>query len=251
VVFIMNVLAFIFIGLQVRPILEGLDAAVRTRYLMVGGAVLLTVIVVRFVWVMAYNFVYRMYVRRYGFHPRRPMAPPTVRGGLVVAWCGMRGIVTLAAALALPASGGAAPFPYRDLIVLTAFCIVLGTLVLQGLTLKPLVRAMNLHDDDPVGREVTLARERAVQAAITSLDGDDSPAARAVRLNYESLLKRAGQRPAEGECGSDVHGDLRRRALQAARQSASDMRRSDEIGDDAFHRLEEELDWVEMSDAVR
>jgi CPA1 family monovalent cation:H+ antiporter len=251
VVFIMNVLAFILIGLQVRPILEGLEREARTQYFLVAVAVLITVIVVRFVWVMTYNYFYRLYVRRYGFHPRRPMLPPTVKGALLVAWSGMRGIVTLAAALALPVGAEGVQFPYRNLIVLTAFCVVLGTLVLQGLTLKPLVRALDLHDDDPVGREVTLARERAVNAALSTLDGDDSPAAKAVRLNYKTLLQRAGRRPDEGECGSNVHDDLRRRAMQAARQSAAEMRRSDEIGDDAFHRLEEELDWVEMSDAIR
>ena len=69
----------------------------------------------------------------------------------------MRGIVSLAAALALPSA-----FPYRDLIVLTAFSVVLGTLVIQGLTLKPLLRALDLHDDDPVGRELRAARERAL-----------------------------------------------------------------------------------------
>jgi CPA1 family monovalent cation:H+ antiporter len=110
---------------------------------------------------------------------------------------------------------------------------------------------LDLRDDDPVGREVTLARERAVQAALATLDGDDSTAAKAVRVNYKTLLERAGRRPEAGECGSNVHDDLRRRAMQAARQSAVEMRRSDEIGDDAFHKLEEELDWVEMSDAVR
>jgi hypothetical protein len=209
------------------------------------------VIVVRFAWVMSYNFVYRMRVRRYGFHPPRPMLPPTVRGALIISWSGMRGVVTLAAALALPSGAGGVAFPYRDLIILTAFCIVLGTLILQGLTLKPLVRALDLRDDDPVGRELETARARAVQAAIASLDGETSPAAKAVRVTYNTVLERAGKRPADGDCGSCEHDDLRKRALAAARQAASDMRASDEIGDDAFHRLEEELDWVEMSDAVR
>ena len=75
----------------------------------------------------------------------------------------MRGIVSLAAALALPSA-----FPYRDLIVLTAFSVVLGTLVIQGLTLKPLLRALDLHDDDPVGRELRAARERALRAGLAS-----------------------------------------------------------------------------------
>ncbi len=76
----------------------------------------------------------------------------------------MRGIVTLAAAMALPVV-----FPYRDLIVLTAFSVVLSTLAIHGLTLKPLLRALKLHDDDPVGHEVTAARERALGAALASL----------------------------------------------------------------------------------
>jgi Na+/H+ antiporter len=251
VVFVMNVLAFVLIGLQVRPILESLEPATRARYFTVAAAVLVTVIVVRFAWVLSFNFIARLRVRRYGFHPPRPMLPPTVRGAVIIAWSGMRGVVTLAAALALPASVDGAEFPYRDLIVLTSFCIVLGTLVLQGLTLKPLVRWLDLHDDDPVGREVETARARAVQAALTSLDGETSPAADAVRLTYNTVLARAGERPADGECGSSMHEMLRTRALVAARQAASDMRASDEIGDDAFHRLEEELDWVEMSNVVR
>ena len=157
VVFVLNMLAFIFIGLQIRPILESLEPADRGRYFAVAGAVLVTVIVVRLAWHMSFNAVVRWRDRRLGFHPPRPMLRPTVGSGLVISWAGMRGIVSLAAALALPAA-----FPFRDLIVLTAFSVVLGTLVLQGLTLKPLLRALDLQDDDPVGREVGAARERAL-----------------------------------------------------------------------------------------
>ncbi|MFL6649898.1 MAG: cation:proton antiporter [Sulfurifustaceae bacterium] len=153
VVFALNILAFIFIGLQIRPILESLEAADQTRYFAVAGAVLLTVIVVRFAWHMSFNSFVRWRHRRRGFHPPRPMLRPTVGSGLVISWAGMRGIVSLAAALALPST-----FPYRDLVVLTAFSVVLGTLVIQGLTLKPLLRVLDLHDDDPIGREVSAAR---------------------------------------------------------------------------------------------
>jgi CPA1 family monovalent cation:H+ antiporter len=102
VVFVMNVLAFIFIGLQIRPILESLEPAARGRYFAVAVAVLLTVIVVRIAWHMSFNAVIRWRDRRFGFHPPRPMLRPTVGSGLVISWAGMRGIVTLAAALALP-----------------------------------------------------------------------------------------------------------------------------------------------------
>src|SRR5947209_6261921 len=144
VVFALNILAFIFIGLQIRPILESLDPADRARYIAVAASMLLTVIVVRLVWHMSFNAVIRWRDRRFGFRPPRPMLRPTVGSGLVISWAGMRGIVTLAAALALPAD-----FPARGMIVLTAFSVVLGTLLIQGLTLKTLLRKLNLRDDDP------------------------------------------------------------------------------------------------------
>ena len=246
VVFVLNVLAFVFIGLQIRPILTSLEPTVRTRYLYVAGAVLLTVIVVRIIWVMSYNAVIRWRIRRFGFHPPRPMLPPTARGGLIVAWCGMRGIVSFAAALALPTqlSGGA--FPFRNLIVLTAFSVVLGTLVIQGLTLKPLLRALDLHDDDPVGQEVALARERALKAALSTFEGDLSPAAEAVRHELVAHLEQATADPADGETRRSGHEEIHRRAIAAAREVVFEMRAADDIGDDAFHQLEEEFDWVEM-----
>jgi monovalent cation/hydrogen antiporter len=101
VVFALNILAFIFIGLQIRPILEALQPAEEGRYLAVAGAVLLTVIVVRIVWHMSFNTVVRWRHRRVGFHPPRPMLRPTVGSGVIISWSGMRGIVSLAAALAL------------------------------------------------------------------------------------------------------------------------------------------------------
>ena len=118
VVFALNILAFIFIGLQIRPILEALQPAEQGRYLAVAGAVLLTVILVRIVWHMSFNAVVRWRHRRVGFHPPRPMLRPTVGSGVIISWSGMRGIVSLAAALALPPA-----FPYRDLILLTAFAV--------------------------------------------------------------------------------------------------------------------------------
>ena len=155
-VFALNILAFIFIGLQIRPILDSLEPADRGRYFAVAGAVLVTVIVVRLAWHMSFNAVVRWRHRRFGFHPPRPMLRPTVGSGLVISWSGMRGIVSLAAALALPPA-----FPFRDLIVLTAFASCSARWCIQGLTLKPLLRALDLHDDDPVGREAAAPRVNA------------------------------------------------------------------------------------------
>ena len=243
VVFALNILAFIFIGLQIRPILEGLAAADRGRYFAVAGAVLPTVIIVRFAWHMSFNSVLRWRYRRFGFHPPRPMLRPTIGSGLVISWAGMRGIVSLAAALALPSA-----FPYRDLIVLTVFSVVLGTLVIQGLTLKPLLRALDLHDDDPVGRELSAARERAFRAGLASLERDRSPVAEVVRQVLKVRLTSVKPDADTGDATPSAHSKLLRGALQAARQAVIAMRADDEIGDDAFHQMEEELDWLEMAD---
>jgi CPA1 family monovalent cation:H+ antiporter len=243
VVFALNILAFIFIGLQIRPILESLEPADRGRYFGVAGAVLLTVIIVRLAWHMSFNGGLRWRNRRFGFHPPRPMLRPTIGSGLIISWAGMRGIVSLAAAMALPSA-----FPYRDLIVLTAFSVVLGTLAIQGLTLKPLLRALDLHDDDPVGREVSAARERALRAGLASFARDRSPIAQVVRQEFTARL--AYERPNAVDAGDvtrSAHSEIYRGALQAARQAVLAMRANDEIGDDAFHRIEEELDWLEMA----
>jgi CPA1 family monovalent cation:H+ antiporter len=212
------------------------------RYLSVAGAVLVTVIAVRLSWHMSFNAILRWRDRRYGFRPPRPMLRPTAGSGLVISWAGMRGIVTLAAAMALPAD-----FPQRGLIVFVAFGVTLGTLVIHGLTLKPMLRALRLHDDDPVGREVGVGRERAYRAGLASLDQEWSPEADYVRQKFMSLL--ASRQDPGGETGFAAarQGALYRQALAAARRTIYGMRADDEIGDDAFHSIEQELDWLEMA----
>jgi len=240
VVFVLNILAFIFIGLQIRPILESLEATDRGRYVVVAVAVLLTVIVVRLAWHMSFNTVVRWRHRRRGFHPPRPMLRPTIGSGLIISWAGMRGILSLAAAMALPSA-----FPYRDLIVLTAFSVVLGTLLIQGLTLKPLLRALGLHDDDPVGRERSAACERALRAGLATFEHDRSPVADAIREEF--TMRLVPWQRERSDAGPAAHAEIHRAALQAARQAVLAMRANDEIGDDAFHLMEEELDWLEMA----
>jgi CPA1 family monovalent cation:H+ antiporter len=244
VIFALNILAFIFIGLQVRPIVESLGAMDRARYVGVAGAVLLTVIVVRLVWHMSFNTVIRWRHRRRGFHPPRPMLRPTIGSGLIISWAGMRGILSLAAAMALPVA-----FPYRDLIMLTSFSVVVGTLIVQGLTLKPLLRAFDLDDDDPIGREVASARARALSAALETFEHDRSPVANAIREEFRIHLS-SGYSEAR-DARRSVHDQIHRAALQAARQAVLAMRAKHEIGDDAFHAMEEELDWLEMAVGIK
>jgi CPA1 family monovalent cation:H+ antiporter len=225
VVFALNILAFVFIGLQIRPIIETLDASQRVRYLAVAGAVVVTVLV-------------RLAQRLSGSSMRQSTREQGMAGAFLIAWSGMRGIVSLAAALALPAG-----FPHRDLIVFGAFCVVLVTLVVQGLTLKPLLRVLKLHDDDPVGREVGAARAEALRAGLAALSDENASAAAVVRQELTATLTH-------GETSNDAraqHNELRQRALHAAREEVLRMRASRAIGDDAFHQVEADLDWLEMA----
>ncbi len=239
--FSLSVLAFALIGFQLRPILVGVPSAELARDLLVALAVLATVILVRIPWVMAYNTVARWRIRRHGFHPPRPMLAPTFQGGVVIAWCGMRGVVTVAAALALPDG-----FPHRGTIVLAAFVTVLGTLLIQGCTLAPLLRWLDLHDDGQRDRELALARRGVLAAALASLEGDRSEAAEALRGEYRERLAAISAGDG-GRLAESSHGEARRRAVGAARRELSALRRAGRIGDDVYHAVEEDLDWIEMS----
>ncbi len=242
VVFILNVLAFILIGLQLGPIWNRLDDAARWQYSEIAGLVLIAVILARIGWVVIYQIMLRMLAALGVAHTIETLKMPTLKGGTVVAWCGMRGIVTLAAAFALPEG-----FPYRDLILLTAFAVVLGSLVLQGLTLRPLILALNLKKDDVVANEVARARGAAYRAALEEIDGDPSEEAELLRLEYRGILLQAAGDPEGGIASSELPADpLRRRAIAAARQAILTLRQSEAIGDDAFHQLEEELDRAEL-----
>jgi monovalent cation/hydrogen antiporter len=234
-VFVLNVLAFVLIGLQIRPILSRLAPGEQSQYLLVAGAVLATVLLVRFAWVLGYGVAAK-------FLRRASPDTPHFGSGLVVAWAGMRGVVTLAAAFALPTG-----FPGRDLILVTAFCVVLGTLILMGLSLRPLLVKLGLEDDDPIGHEVGRARGEALRAALGSLQETDTPAAGALRHEYEALLEQAEEEPKGEVTAVSEHDELRRKAVGAARDSISTLRNSGEIGDDAFRAIEDELDRIELS----
>jgi CPA1 family monovalent cation:H+ antiporter len=243
VVFVLNVLAFILIGMQLNPIWSGLDDEVRFKYCSFAAAILAVVILARIAWVMPYGAFLRA-LNAHGLLPAHVSpAVPTVERGIIVSWCGMRGIVTLAAAFALPES-----FPYRDLILLTAFAVVLGTLVVQGLTLRPVILALKFEEDDPVAREAAQARCIAYRAALEAIESDPSEEAEILRLEYRAVLLRAETEPELGIASSELPADpLRRHAIGAAREALLRMRQLEEIGDDAFHQVEEELDRAELS----
>jgi CPA1 family monovalent cation:H+ antiporter len=254
-VFVLNVLAFILVGFQLKPIAARATGATGALYAAVGVAVCLAVILARIAWVTAAAGLSRWRCRP------RPDGTPGPRDAValspgaaaVVGWCGMRGTVTLAAALALPTGDdGTAPFPYRDLILVTAFGVVLGTLVVQGLTLRPLLLWLRLEDDGTVDREVRLARIETLRAAVDAcVTCAGAETAGLVRHRYELQLQRAEEvagdgPPADLAATADADAAVIRTATEAQRRRLVALRADGTIGDAAFQRVEEELDWAEL-----
>jgi monovalent cation/hydrogen antiporter len=258
-VFVLNVLAFVLVGFQLRSIAARATGATGARYAVVALTVCVAVILARIVWVTGAAALsrWRSRPRAGGTSGVRDAVGLSAPAAAVVGWCGMRGTVTLAAALALPTGvGGAAAFPYRDLILVTAFGVVLGTLVVQGLTLRPLLLRLALHDDGAVEREVRRARVEALRAAVAATEEcPHSEAAALVRQSYALQLRRAEEElaqegavetvaapvaPTDGD-SSVVHA-----ATGAQRRRLVALRADGTIGDAAFQRLEEELDWTEL-----
>jgi monovalent cation/hydrogen antiporter len=250
-VFVLNVLAFIIVGLQLKSIAARVSGSTGARYAAVAAAVCVAVILARIAWVTGAAAFSRWRCRPQpdGSAGPRDAVALTARQAAVVGWCGMRGTVTLAAALALP--GG---FPYRDLILVTAFGVVLGTLVLQGLTLRPLLARLKLRDDGTVEREVRLARMEGLRAAVAAIaEVPGAEGAALVRQRYELQLRRAGEEHASGDGGvtgtaveQEADASAVRAATEAQRHRVVALRADGTIGDTAFQRVEEELDWAEL-----
>jgi CPA1 family monovalent cation:H+ antiporter len=249
-VFVLNVLAFVLIGLQLRGILSRVEDGQWKTYALCAAAVCAAVFIVRILWVMAHNAFSCWQFHRFGSRSPRQKSRPTAGSGVLISWCGMRGIVTLAAALALPDGEPAQAFPYRDLIILCAFCVVLSTLVIQGLTLKPLMKWLGLKDDGSVDRELAIAREESGRAALKMLS--EQPQTKAVeilRREYETRLQAGTTETSFEERSRDESSlaALQRRAVAVQRGALVDLRERDVIGDDAFHAAEEEIDLLDLT----
>jgi NhaP-type Na+/H+ or K+/H+ antiporter len=234
VVFLLNVLAFLFMGLQARTIIGRLAGHGLVHAAEFAGLVVLGVVVSRCVVVMVWNRLAARFGRLRGDLP-----PPTLRQGLLVSWSGMRGLVTLATAFALPSS-----FPQRDLVVLTAFAVVLATLVVQGLTMAPLIRTMKLHQMDDPGRELAEARAALARIGLSTLN--DMPGQEAEALRYGYALERNAS--GAGEAGAwERYCALGRKAIAAERNGLQELRARQRITAEIFVVVQETLDWRELA----
>jgi monovalent cation/hydrogen antiporter len=252
-IFVLNALLFVLIGLQLPGILDNLEGTSGWTLLGYGAAVGATVVVVRMVWIFPSTYLPRRLSAR--LRERDP-APPWQHPALV-GWAGMRGAVSLAAALALPFSTDAGePFPGRDLVIFLAFCVILVTLVGQGLSLPGAIRLLGLEVDGGAERESSKARIKAARAAITRLeelaleDWVREDTVERMRGMYEFRINRFAARFDDGDDGaieqrSAAYQRLRRELLEAERAAIVELRRTGTIGDEVMNPILRDLDLEE------
>ena len=259
--YVLNGLIFILIGLQLPQILRELAAYPPRTLVLYGAGLSALVVAVRILWVFPATYLPRFLFRK--IRQRDPY--PDWRQPALVAWAGMRGVISLAAAFALPTGsmGETRGFPGRGLIAFLTFCVILATLVVQGLSLPLVIRWLGLESDGLSEREEALARLRAANAALARLDREEvaeAPPPEGVldRLRGEYRRERAQAELMQpsGPFGSAGDGTaragyraqgraLRLETIQAERRTLLTMRRHGEIHDEVLHRLEHELDIEE------
>lgn len=241
--FLLNGLVFILIGLQLPTILSEIATYSVWSLVTYASAVSAVVIVIRVFWVFPATYLPRVFSAK--LRKRDPY--PSWRNIVVISWCGMRGIVSLAAALALPLTveGGDA-FPHRALILFLSFSVILVTLVVQGLSLTPLIKALGLSEE-VAEEEVMEARRLSLEAALIEIDklardGELSEAGvNLLRQRYRHMLRVLDD--SDEEAGDlEAHGRLLGVALTAERRILRELMRNGVISDTIFRRLDRDLD---------
>jgi monovalent cation/hydrogen antiporter len=252
-VFLLNAILFILIGLQFQVVLDGLRDRAAADLALWAAAVCATVVGARVLWLFTAPYVVRAIDRREAQRARRT----TWRERLVVGWSGLRGAVSMAAALALPLETHAGdPFPGRDLIIFLAYAVIVFTIVVQGLSLPALIRRLGLEEDDSEHREELIARLAAAEAALQRLEeltGEDwtlEDTIERVRGMYEYRLRRfAAQQDGDGseaiEDRSLAYQQLMQELIEAQRRALVQLRKEGAINDEVMRRIQRELDLEE------
>ncbi|MBS0170853.1 MAG: Na+/H+ antiporter [Nitrospira sp.] len=256
-IFVLNGVIFILIGLQLGALRDAVPHGQYGPVLFAGLMVSATAILVRFLWVPLAALIPR-YLSP-ALRARDPM--PSWKMLFLISWTGMRGIVTLAAALALPmTTGSGAPFPFRSEIILISFTVILATLVLQGLSLPPIIQRLRLEEEHELEHEERLAREHAATAALTRLDQVVTEhwvaveQVESVRLRYLRRLEHLTRTGVQ----EDIHTDgnletvqrLHHEVLTAERFALIGLRNDGTISDEVLHQLEQELDVAALHQGV-
>jgi Na+/H+ antiporter len=253
VVFLLNGFVFIVIGLQLPGILRTLNRESLTGPIISAIVISGAVILVRFAWVIPATYLPRLLSSKLRAHDPVPPWQHVV----VVSWAGMRGVVSLAAAFALPlALSDGRPFPARDYILFLAFSVILATLVLQGLTMPLLIRKIGITHDGEADEEERRARLEANKAAIELIgklraSGEFSPdTVDRLRAEYDERLEQlelCAENPDDcrGEIATPQYQRLQHEALRVERQTIIRLRNERVINDDALRRIQRDLDLAE------
>jgi NhaP-type Na+/H+ or K+/H+ antiporter len=253
--FLLNGFVFIVIGLQLPDVLHNLaDDNIPIHQLVLYSLLItLAVILIRILWVVPATYLPRLLFPR--LCRRDPY--PSWQNVAIVAWTGMRGVVSLAAALALPLKrADGSDFPGRDLILFLTFIVILATLVVQGLSLPTLIRWLGVEDDGIIEKEERAARLAANRAALTRLneiiepDPDRAAAAARLRVEYEDHILQLAATDASTlgtplRLFSNEYERLSQEALQIERRTIIQLRNDAVISDEVLRRIQRDIDLAE------
>jgi monovalent cation/hydrogen antiporter len=250
VVFILNGVLFMLVGLQLPQIMHSLAPGSATQVAKLTLLVVFVIVLVRFGWMFG-AYLPRLLSGKF----RRKNRIPWQHTALI-AWIGMRGADSLAGALAIPfVLRNGEPFPGRDLILLVTFCVIFGTLVLQGLTLTPLVHWLGVVDDHVTEKEERLARLKANEAALARLEELESSnrarpqSVERLRSEYEDRIRQLRVEAPDEERISRLYSrdfeELAREMLQTERDTVIALRNEEAINDQALRRIQRDIDLAE------
>jgi CPA1 family monovalent cation:H+ antiporter len=251
--FLLNGSIFLLIGLQLPEVLKNLAGHSVAQLVWDATVLSIAAILIRIIWVFPATYLPRLLFRSL----REKDPSPPWQHVTIVAWTGMRGVVSLAAALALPFNTAIGfPFPARDLIIFLTFVVILVTLVAQGLTLPPLIRWLGVKDDHRAEEEERIARLKANEAAVARLDEiastakNDPGILKRLRIEYEDRIRQldlVSKTPEESQFGlfSSEYEMLSAETLKVERGIILQLRNEGVINDDVHRRIQRDIDLAE------
>ncbi len=255
-IFLLNGFVFVIIGLQLPEIMQGLGTA-PWHYITAAVVVSVVVILIRPLWIFPATYLPRMFSKKM----RDADPAPSWRAVAVISWAGMRGIVSLAAALAIPVvgAGGAHLGEARNEILFVTFCVIFATLIVQGFTLAPMIRYLGVAESSSREKAETEVRIDALEAGIEELHVQERNFDSA--LEWETvgrLLSEYGQRiehlrghltAEDGEeepVENSIDHRLQKAALEAERRKIKELRAAGKIPDDVFRNIQYDLDLADV-----
>lgn len=255
--FILNGIAFLLIGLQLPYIRQNTHRIGHGTLLFSAVVVVISIIVLRLAWVFARQYFARRFV---GPVLRRPVPSTSTRGVFIIGWTGMRGVVSLAAAISLPqTTASGAPFPQRNVIIFLTFCVIFATLVLQGLTLPFFIRRLGLSRPEGLEKEERAGRMKVIRAALEFLDSLRDPGQKPEEQSvyadfaqrYKARLRILADRDPDQSQTEETPYDYRlyrsvgRQLREVERATAVRLRNENQINDAVLRKIERDLDLLD------